>query len=613
MKLTITGIALAALVLIFAAPVAQAAGGAPLDSEVLATDLQGNPTFIQGSLGVLVERNRRVAAVDFLQGMVVDTFGAAGTEELIATGVRRDRLGTFHVRVSQKIAGLPVVGAELIVHARQGSGQVYAVNGRFVADKGLPREADVPAADALSISLAQEDFEVGSVLSDTDLVYVLGSDDQPHLAWRTLVEYNSAEGYAVDWIFSSAKTGSIVARHPTIHPAKSWQTYDGNNGSSLPGTLRCTNGGACSDSIEQAIHDNAGLTWDYYNARFGRDSYTGSGATIRSTAHHLNNYVNAFWNGSQLVYGDGDGVNSGPLGNAFDIVVHEFTHAVTTNESNLIYQNESGALNEGWSDIFSAGAEAWRDGGVNSNTWKLGESTWTPGTAGDALRYMNNPTQDGSSRDYYPERYTGTQDNGGVHWNSGIANLAFYLLTQGGTHPRGKTTVSVPGIGIAKAEQIFYRAQTTYLTSSSNFQSARNATASAASDLYGTAEVNAVQAAWDAVGVPGGGPPPPSGCPAGSTVYAGTISAGATQVTAGASASGSFTATMTGSAPDVDLYLDLESCSWWSCSWSAVASSTSASSTEAISYSGSSGTYRWRIVGYSGTNVSYTLCTQPAL
>src|SRR5207248_565890 len=137
---------------------------------------------------------------------------------------------------------------------------------------------------------------------------------------------------------------------------------------------------------------------------------------------------------------------------------------------NLTYSNESGAINEAMSDIHGEVIESWQRGngdvaaGVTSDTWKVGEVIWTPNTPGDALRYMNNPTQDGSSADYYPERYTGTSDNGGVHSNSGIANLAFYLLSQGGTHPRSKTTVQVPGIGIAKAAQIFYRANTHYLT-----------------------------------------------------------------------------------------------------------------------------------------------------
>ena len=584
---------------------------------VLARDVNNVPTFIEGDLGVLQGVNRRVAAMSYLNEFLPVHFGATGTERMVATAVLRDKLGTMHIRHRQMIDGLKVYGAELIVHARMGSGIVYAVNGRFVPDSGLDREAGIAAADALAAALGEMELAAYKVQDDSELAYVLGSDGRPYLAWRTLVSYMDGDDLQVDHVFADAATGAVVARHPTIHYAKSWRTYDGNNTSSLPGTLDCTNTGTCSDGVLQNIHNGASKVYNYYNAKFGRDSYTGSGATINSTGHHQTNYVNAFWNGSRLVYGDGDGSNSGPLGNAYDVVAHEFTHAVTSNESNLIYQNESGALNEGLSDIFAAGAESFDDGGVvSANTWLVGEDTWTPGTAGDALRYMANPTQDGSSRDYYPTRYTGTQDNGGVHWNSGIANLAFKLLVTGGSHPRGVTTTSVSGIGMSKAEQIFYRAQTTYLTSSSNYQAARNATVNAATDLYGStsAEVTSVHDAWCAVGVPGcpgtgGG----GSCPAGFTQYGGTISSGQSQVTSGGSASGSFNATLTGSAPDIDLYLQKESCSWWSCSWSDVASSTSASSTESISYSGSSGTYRWRVFGFSGSGITYTLCANPAL
>jgi Zn-dependent metalloprotease len=125
--------------------------------------------------------------------------------------------------------------------------------------------------------------------------------------------------------------------------------------------------------------------------------------------HHSTNYTNAFWNGTQMVYGDSDGVQSAPLGKSLDVTVHELTHAVTSSESNLTYSNESGALNEGMSDIFSAYCEAWTKGWVvDAAVWMIGDDVWTPGTAGDALRYMANPTQDGSSKDYYPTR-TGTR------------------------------------------------------------------------------------------------------------------------------------------------------------------------------------------------------------
>jgi hypothetical protein len=195
-----------------------------------------------------------------------------------------------------------------------------------------------------------------------------------------------------------------------------------------------------------------------------------------------------------------------------DVVTHEFTHAVTSFESNLTYSYESGALNESLSDIFAAYCESWNTTSwfMSPDVWKIAEDVWTPGTAGDALRYMNDPALTGDS-DYYPTRYTGTSDNGGVHVNSGIANLAFQLLSQGGTHPRGKTTVNVPGIGVQKAGAIFYKASSDYFTASTNFAQAKTYTEQVAAMTHGTgsAEHTSVTKAWEAVGVGGTVPPAP--------------------------------------------------------------------------------------------------------
>jgi vibriolysin len=208
-------------------------------------------------------------------------------------------------------------------------------------------------------------------------------------------------------------------------------------------------------------------------------------------------------------------------------------------------------------------------GTPNANTWKVGEDIYTPNTAGDALRYMNNPTQDGSSKDWYPSRYTGTSDNGGVHSNSGIANLAYYLMVMGGTHPRSMSSVVVPALSATSStsldmgQRIWYRALTVYMTSSTNFQAARNATAQAAADLYGGtagAAYNSVQKAWDCVGAPGG-----TGGGGGGVT---TLSNGQT-VTGIAGATGSWTyykitvpasqtllkITMSGGTGDADLYV----------------------------------------------------------
>ena len=206
-----------------------------------------------------------------------------------------------------------------------------------------------------------------------------------------------------------------------------------------------------------------------------------------------------------LTFGDGDGVRTAFLARAFDLTVHEFTHGVTQTTAGLIYRGQSGALNEGTSDIMAAVATAWAAGGaIGPNVWKIGEDVYTPLIAGDAARYMDNPILSPTGgRDWYPTRYTGAQDNGGVHWNSGIANLAFKLMVTGGRHPRLLSPVVVPALGMNLAARIWYRALTRYLPANATFRTARYATARAAFDLTrNNAVSNAVHRAWDAVGVP---------------------------------------------------------------------------------------------------------------
>jgi len=180
------------------------------------------------------------------------------------------------------------------------------------------------------------------------------------------------------------------------------------------------------------------------------------------------------------------------------VVCHELTHAVTSYTANLRYQGESGALNEGMSDIMGAASLVYRDKGINVNTWHLGYACYLAGTA---LRYMDNPILDGKSYDWYPTRYKGTSDNGGVHWNSGIANLAFVLMTQGGVHPQQKSNNWVEEIGIQQSQQIFYSALTQYMTVSTTFSQARAFTETAAKVLFGTAAETTASDAWTAVGV----------------------------------------------------------------------------------------------------------------
>ena len=275
-------------------------------------------------------------------------------------------------------------------------------------------------------------------------------------------------------------------------------TYDAANRSRIPGTLWSSSDNLLNSTYEAPAvdaHYYAAKTYDYYKAKFNRNSYDDRGATIKSTVHYGSRYNNAFWNGRQMVYGDGDGSTFIPLSGALDVVAHEITHAVTDNSSDLVYKNESGALNESMSDIFGTLVEFYDN---NNPDYEIGEDIYTPGTPNDALRSMSDPTKN-NDPDHYSKRYTGTGDNGGVHINSGIINKAAYLLAKGGTHYE----IAVTGIGNEKVGQIYYRANTVYLTASSTFSQARAALVQSAADLYGAGspEVNAVNKSFDAVGI----------------------------------------------------------------------------------------------------------------
>ena len=535
---------------------------------------------------------------------VLADLGANGDEEFVhvRTGISDD--GAQHLRFSQRYNGLPVYGADFYIHA-DADGNMFKVNGSFMAG------GDVAFAPSLT---AQQAFGATKALrgerTAPELVYVLDADGKAHLAWMAEEVYTNAEGAQRDSVFRSATSGKEVARFPHHHYARVLRTYDCNNGTSC-GSLASSSSNRINtgDLAIDSAHNYAVGTYDYFLSAHNRDSIDGNGMTLRSRVHYSNNYNNAFWNGSEMTYGDGDGVTFVPLSQDADVVAHELTHGVTERSSGLIYQNESGALNEAWSDIFGALVDR-QEGATGADIWLLGEDIYTPATAGDGLRNMADPVAEGDY-DYYPTRYTGSQDNGGVHWNSGIANLAFVLLVEGGTHPRGKTSVNVSGIGFSAAADIFYQANNNCLTASSNFAAARDCTVQFAGSF-----ANNVNDAWDAVGVPnnGGGGGGGGGTCTGNNIWTGTSSSSTPNlVTPNCSASGSFTGNLvcTNGAADLDLYLEKQSCSGWSgCSFGNVASSTSAGCDESVNgYSGSSGTYRWRINYYSGPAEPFTLCT----
>ncbi len=250
----------------------------------------------------------------------------------------------------------------------------------------------------------------------------------------------------------------------------------------------------------------------YLREMFGRNSIDDRGARIISNVHVRRNLVNAYWDGSSVNYGDGDGRVSGPLVD-LDIGGHEITHGLISNTSRLVYRGESGALNEAGADILGSAGLSWfvrgrRDQGIATD-YMIGEAAFTPSLTGDALRYMDapsrdrrNPTSEMYSRDHVSNMYSGEQDRGGVHINSGIPNHFFYLLANGGTNPTSGQRVA-QGVGMEKALRIYYRANTVYFTPNTTFAQARAAWERAAEDLFGrdSAELRTVRAAAGAVGI----------------------------------------------------------------------------------------------------------------
>lgn len=259
---------------------------------------------------------------------------------------------------------------------------------------------------------------------------------------------------------------------------------------------------AAKDEAALDCHFGAERTYDYYLDSLNYDSYDGQGSKLLQYVHYDQGYFNAFWTGSYSCYGDG---SADPL-TGIDVVSHEITHGVTQYNADLIYELESGALNESFSDIFGTVVE------FNS----LGaDASWVIGVRSFSLRDMSNPNRYNNPDTYGGVAWTntvdcipgGSNDGCGVHNNSGVQNFWFYVLSQGDTGVNDlKNAYSVVGIGMSKAAQIAFKNLRDYLTPQSDYADARRGSIQAAIDLYGydSPEMISVMNAWYAVGV--GGP-----------------------------------------------------------------------------------------------------------
>jgi Zn-dependent metalloprotease len=298
---------------------------------------------------------------------------------------------------------------------------------------------------------------------------------------------------------------------------KQRNVFTANNGSNLPGTLARGEGDLpTGDPAVDEAYDGSGATFDLFLDEYERNSIDGNGMRLDSTVHYKVGYDNAFWNGRQMVYGDGDEDLPEPdrLFNRFtialDIIGHELTHGVTQFEAGLVYRDQPGALNEHFSDVFgSLVKQKLRSQTPAEADWIIGEGLFTPNVNGVGIRSMKAPgtayDDPVLGRDPQPRHMSDYQDvdydNGGVHINSGIPNHAFYA-----------TAMELGGFAWEKAGQIWYITLRDRLNTTSVFKDAAQQTFLVAGSLYGenSLEQQAVKNGWRAVGiqVDEGEPPP---------------------------------------------------------------------------------------------------------
>jgi Zn-dependent metalloprotease len=290
---------------------------------------------------------------------------------------------------------------------------------------------------------------------------------------------------------------------PSLLPHKQRQIYTANNGSTLPGTgVRSEGQAPTGDAATDEAYDGLGATFDLYWNIFHRNSIDNAGENLIGTVHYLSGYDNAFWNGTQMVFGDGDGKYFNRFTIAIDVMGHELTHGVTAHQANLVYHDQPGALNESMSDVFGSLVKQYAHSPQQTAAqadWLIGAGLFTAAVNGVALRSMKAP---GTAYDdkvlgkdpqpaHMSHYVVTTSDNGGVHINSGIPNHAFYLLA-----------VALGGHAWEKAGLIWY---TTLcdprLSANAQFQDFANLTADNAGRLFSEVEQDAVISAWEQVGI----------------------------------------------------------------------------------------------------------------
>lgn len=508
---------------------------------------------------VSVEVSRELGTVRHLEGRIDGLVGGtalAKTHDFLTRapellGLRRpssalvlvreetSESGT-HVRLQQVVSGVPVRGGEVVAHFDGDT--LVALDARIVADLEVEVRpvltvlaAEARAKDELFArvpSLGASDVREGKA---PELVVFAEPGRAPRLAYHHVVRASSATEIAVLDVTVDALDGTLLEAFDDLETIKTSapgvlgdikqfevtdsgggnfslvdktraaeiRTYTAATQQSLPGALATSTQIGSWDNVAKGkgaavdAHFYAGFVYDYYKTKFGRNGLDGANSPMISTAHFGINYDNAFWDGTQMAYGDGN-TRFKALSAGVDVVGHEFTHGVTTSTSNLVYQGQPGALNEAISDIFSSFIEHQYKPDDRAN-WLTGETIGI----GGAIRDLSNPKAKGQPS-HMKEFVNTQQDNGGVHINSGIPNNAAYLMTMGGSNPYSKVAVNGK-LGWEKAEKLWYELETKYLTSRADFKAAATASLTAAQALkYTTTDIAVIKCAWIAVGVTDG-------------------------------------------------------------------------------------------------------------
>lgn len=401
------------------------------------------------------------------------------------------------VRFQQSYQGVPVIGGDFTVQST-GKG-VLSASGRILTAQQLRKLPSVvpqltaeqagQVARATVAKLYNVDGAKLMIATPILMIYnptvfqnrALGAADVTHLVWQMAVTDEMA---AIDeQILVDAQRGGVALHFNQSETVRNRIVYDNQNNPAygLPGNGPVRTEGQAATGISEVdrAYDYAGKTYDFYWSNFGRDSLDGHGMTLRSTVRYCDPtsyycpYPNAFWNGQQMTYGDG-------YAGADDVVGHEFSHGFTEFESGLWYYMQSGAINEAMSDIFGEYIDL-TDGVGNDDPsvrWLLGEEL-----PGGAIRNMQDPfwsyQPDSMSSYFYG---CSSSDSGGVHTNSGVANKAAFLMTDGGT----LNGVTVQGLGITKAAHIWYEVNANLLNSASDYGDLSSALPQACTNLVGS-------------------------------------------------------------------------------------------------------------------------------